>query len=105
MAAALTVTSRRADDGTVELAAYGELDMSTIGRFENALREALDESGSGRATTLDLSGVEYLDSSAINVLFDHADRIRSVLVHPLLLRGLTISGLDQVVEVRSAALD
>jgi anti-anti-sigma factor len=105
MAAVLTVTSRRADDGTVAVAAVGELDMSTIGRFESALRTAIDEAGPGRTTTLDLSAVEYLDSAAINVLFENAERIGSVLVHPLLLRGLTISGLDQVVEVRSAALD
>lgn len=104
MGAALEVGTHRADDGTIELTAVGELDLSTIGYFNTALRDALAEAGPNR-TTLDLSGVQYLDSAAINVLFDHADRISLIRVHPLLLRGLSISGLDQVVKVQAAAQD
>lgn len=105
MGAAMTVTTGRDDHGGVELSAVGELDLSTIGRFESALQAALAESGPGRTMTLDLRGVEYLDSAAINVLFAHAEQISLVRVHPLVLRGLTISGLDQVVEVQPGATD
>lgn len=104
MGAALKVSIHRGDDGTVELSAVGELDLSTIGRFQTALRDAITEAEPHRAT-LDLRAVAYLDSAAINVLFDHADRIRLVRVNPLLLRGLSISGLDQIVEVQSAEPD
>lgn len=105
MGAALTVTTRSDGNGGVELAAVGELDLSTIGRFRNALETAVAETADGRAMTLDLRGVEYLDSAAINVLFAHAERITLVRVHPLLLRGLTISGLDKVVELEPAPAD
>lgn len=104
MAATLIVTAHRSDNGAVELAAVGELDLSTVSRFEDALRDAIAEAGPNR-TALDLRGVEYLDSAAINVLFDHADQISVVRVNPLLLRGLSISGLDQIVEVRTAEPD
>lgn len=103
--ASITVTTRRHDDGTTDVAAVGELDLFTIAEFASALDTAVAEAAPGRSTTLDLRGVEYLDSAAINVLFDHAERIRTVRVRPLLLRGLTISGLDQLVDVVAAAPD
>ncbi len=102
MGAAMTITTRHDDNGGVELAAVGELDLSTIDEFTAALQAAADDAGPGRMMTLDLSGVEYLDSAAINALFAQAGRISVVVVHPLLMRGLTISGLDKVVEVRAA---
>lgn len=105
MGAALTVTTRTDSNGGVEVAAVGELDLSTIGRFRDALETAVAEAGEGRTTTLDLRGVDYLDSAAINVLFAHVERISLVRVHPLLLRGLTISGLDRVVELQPAPAD
>jgi anti-anti-sigma factor len=101
MAAAMTVKTQRHDGGRVELAAVGELDLSTISRFESALAAAVAEAAPGRSTELDLRGVDYLDSAAINVLFTHAERLSVVRVPPLLLRALTISGLDQIVEVVS----
>jgi anti-anti-sigma regulatory factor len=47
--------------------------------------------------------VEYLDSAAINVLFANSDHIRLV-VHPLVMRILNVSGVTEVasVEVRDA---
>ena len=99
----MMVTTHRDHNGAVELAAVGELDLSTIGRFASALQDAVAESGPSRWMTLDLRRVEYLDSAAINLLFAHAAQISLILVNPLLLRGLTISGLDQVVEIRPVA--
>jgi anti-anti-sigma factor len=105
MGASLNVTTHQAGDGTVQVTAVGELDMSTVGRFESALREALGEAAPGRTTTLDLRGVEYLDSAAINVLFAHAARIGRLRINPLLMRGLAISGVDQVIAVEPTATD
>lgn len=104
MGAALTIT-RRDNDGNIEVEAVGELDLSTVGKFENALKEAVAEAGPDRGVTLDLRGVEYLDSAAINVLFAHVARLNLVRVNPLLLRGLTISGLDRIVPVQALATD
>jgi len=98
----MTVTTRRDGNGGVDLTVVGELDLSTVDRFATALQSATDEVGPDGSLTLDLRGVEYLDSAAINALFAHAGQIKLVLVHPLLVRGLTISGLDRVVEVRPA---
>ena len=103
--ALMMVTTHRDDSGTVVLAAVGELDLSTIGGFASALQEAVSESGPSHRLTLDLRGVEYLDSAAINLLFAHAEQISLIRVNPLVLRGLTISGLDQVVEIRQAAAE
>jgi anti-anti-sigma factor len=105
MGATLTVSTRLDDAGGVELVAAGELDLSTVDRFRGALEAALAAAGPGRAAKLDLRGVEYLDSAAINILFAHASQISLVRVHPLMLRGLTISGIDQLLEVRSAEPD
>ncbi|MFN8072718.1 MAG: STAS domain-containing protein [Mycobacterium sp.] len=102
MSAALKVTSRAVGDGEIEVTVAGELDLSTVGRFEDAIRDAVAKAAPGRNTTLDLRGVDYLDSAAINVLFAHAEGIGTVRVPSLLIRGLTISGLDQIVDVEAA---
>lgn len=103
MGAHMTVSTRRDDRGEVELTAVGELDLSTRARFADALADAVAGAAPGRTTVVDLHDVQYLDSAAINVLFEHAERIRLVRVHPLVLRGLTISGLDRVVDVEAVA--
>jgi anti-anti-sigma regulatory factor len=51
--------------------------------------------------TVDLSGVEYLDSGGINVLFAHANDIH-LMANPLLIPVLKISGLTDVASVESA---
>jgi hypothetical protein len=45
-----------------------------------------------------------LDSAGINALFDHADAVDElrVIVHPLLVRVLTISGFTKIATVESA---
>lgn len=85
MSARLTLTTRRGEDGGVTLTAAGEIDLSTIGRFDDALRAAIAEAGAGGVAAVDLGGVEYLDSGAINVLFAHSARLGRVVVNPLLL--------------------
>ncbi|MCT7661140.1 STAS domain-containing protein [Mycobacterium deserti] len=93
----LNVTTRRRDDGRVVLSAVGELDLSNVDAFGRALAEATD----GAMVTVDFSGVEYLDSAAINLLFAHTEHIELV-VNPILLPVLKISGLADVVDVHSA---
>ena len=52
--------------------------------------------------TIDLSAVEYLDSGAINALFDHADHIRQIIANPILMPVLKVSGLTDVAAVQAA---
>jgi anti-anti-sigma regulatory factor len=92
MATPLRVSVLRRDDGAVVLTAVGEIDMSNIDSFVEALAEA---------TIVDLSGVEYLDSGGINALFANADHIH-VIANPILMPVLKISGLTDVASVESA---
>ena len=99
MSTPLTLTTTRRDDGTLLLLASGEIDLSNIDTFTQALTSAAHHGGT---VTVDLSAVEYLDSAAINALFSHADHIQNLIVKPLLIPVLTISGLTELVTVDPA---
>lgn len=96
----LTLSTRRREDGTVLLTAAGELDLSNVDAFIEAIAAAgtrTQEIG----LTVDLSAVEYLDSGAINALFEHAERIRRIIANPILMPVLKISGLTSVATVEA----
>lgn len=103
MASPLTLNSERGPDGTVRVTATGEIDLSNIEQFVEALTTA--SAGTRKPITVDLSTIKYLDSRAINALFDQADKVDGlhVIVHPLLVRVLTISGLNKVATVEAAS--
>jgi anti-anti-sigma factor len=90
-------------DGTPRVIAAGEIDISNIHAFTEALTTA--SKGNRRPITVDMSAVKYLDSAGINVLFKHADEIDRLhlIVHPFLLRVLTISGLSEIATVQPAS--
>lgn len=98
----LTLDTARRDDGKLTLVAAGEIDLSNIDAFVQALTSASGESPGGGPLTVDLSGVEYLDSAAINALFTHANHIH-LIAHPILMPILTISGLTELVAVDPAS--
>jgi anti-anti-sigma factor len=108
MSAPLTLGTARRNDGKFVLTAAGEIDLSNIDEFDQALTAATSEAvGSGVMLTVDLSAVEYLDSSAINALFTRADHI-DLIAHPILTPILKISGLAELVTIEfvpSAAND
>jgi anti-anti-sigma factor len=105
MSTPLTLDTARSNDGVPVLLAVGEIDLSNVDTFDQALGTATAEAASSGATlTVDLSGVEYLDSAAINALFARADHIR-VIAHPLLMRSLAVSGLSELVSVEPAPQD
>ncbi|MDT5064186.1 MAG: hypothetical protein QOK02_341 [Mycobacterium sp.] len=103
MTTPLNLDTTRSKEGTIVLHADGEIDQSNIDTFKQALTAAAETASSGELITVDLSAVEYLDSAAINVLFANSDHIRLV-VHPLVMRILNVSGVTEVasVEVRDA---
>ncbi|MEV3905100.1 MULTISPECIES: STAS domain-containing protein [unclassified Mycobacterium] len=105
MATPLSLDTQRID-GTVVLTAAGEIDLSNVEEFSQGLTGAAQTAGAG-AVTVDLSAVRYVDSAAINALFtiaDVSDRLR-LIVHPLLMRVLDISGLTQLATVEAARVD
>jgi anti-anti-sigma factor len=102
MPTSLSLDTARSSDGKLVLTATGEIDLSNIETFDDVLATAVAESAdSGGMLTVDLSGVEYLDSAAVNVLFPHADHIR-LIAHPFLVRVFTVSGLSEVAAVEPA---
>jgi anti-anti-sigma factor len=103
MATPLSLNTDRGVDGTPRLTAAGEIDISNIDVFSKALNTASD--GARGPITVDLSAVKYLDSAGINALFRHADEIDRLhlIVHPFLLRVLTISGLSEIATVQPAS--
>jgi anti-sigma B factor antagonist len=81
----------------------GEIDLATAGQFDQALRAA---AGSGPRIAVDLTGVTYLDSAAIRVLFEHAARMQLILLLPadgIVAPLVTLCGLDRVVTVRATS--
>ncbi|WP_442932182.1 hypothetical protein [Mycobacterium sp. 050134] len=71
--------------------------MSNIDALIQALRDATD----GGGITVDLTGVEYLDSAAINTFFAHVGHI-DIVANEILMPVLTVSGLTDVVSVHPA---
>ncbi len=103
MPTTLTLDTAHGNDGKPVLVAAGEIDLSNIDTFAQALTAAVaDAASSGETLTLDLGAVEYLDSAAINVLFPHAEHIR-IIAHPLLIRVFAISGLTEIATIEPAS--
>ena len=103
MPTSLTLDTARRNDEKLVLIAVGEIDLSNIGEFDQALTDAGTEAASGGGTfTVDLSAIEYLDSAAINALYARAGHI-DVIAHPLLMSVLRMSGLTELVTVEPAS--
>jgi anti-anti-sigma factor len=98
MPASLTLDTAHRSDGKLVLIAVGEIDLSNIDTFSQALTASTAAAGNGARLTVDLTAVEYLDSAAINALYNVADRIH-LIANPLLMRSLTISGLAELVTI------
>lgn len=92
MTTPLALTSSRRQDGVTVLTAVGEIDMSNTEDLATAFEQVPGP------IVLDLTGVEYLDSAGLSVLFSHADRIQ-LIATALLEPVLTISGLAEVITV------
>jgi anti-anti-sigma factor len=93
----LNINTEDRGDGTRVLTATGEIDLSNVEEFSGALSAAGTD---GAMLIVDLSGVLYLDSGAINVLFANAGRIR-LIANPVLMPVLRISGLTDVTPVEA----
>lgn len=97
MSTELSFASTERPDGALVLAVAGEIDMSNAGSFATALADARARSGDD-SFVVDLTGVEYLDSAGLAVLFQHVERA-SLVAAPLLAPVLEIAGLDDVTTI------
>jgi anti-sigma B factor antagonist len=95
----LKLSTRPGDDGTTVLTAVGEIDMSNADDFRDALVQA---SADGAGCTVDLTGVDYLDSAGLTALLPYTPRIR-VIVTAVLAPVLSVSGLDSITTVVPAS--
>jgi anti-sigma B factor antagonist len=102
MTTAPQFATHQSPDGTRVLTVSGEIDLGNVESFRAALAQAAAPDLPGNPPLLvDLTGVQYLDSAGLSVLFDHAGRI--VLVAAALLRPvLAVSGLIDLVPVTIA---
>ena len=80
----MTVETSELEPDVMLVRLVGECDMSQTARLEQAIREA---AAAARHVRIDLSGVEFMDSSALNVLYQakkelESDSRRLVLVAP-----------------------
>jgi anti-anti-sigma factor len=82
----------------------GEIDVATAEPLRQALLAA--EQRGGRRVVVDMSGVEFLDSTGLGVLVGSLRRLREAggdlylaIVHPHVLKVLRVTNLDQVFAV------
>jgi len=93
--------------GVTVAAIDGELDIASVGDVKETLMRAVD--GGAPGLVLDLTRVRYLDSAAVGVLFELAERLRGSgqtlrLVLPdgaLMRKTLLLTGVDRVAAIDS----
>jgi anti-anti-sigma factor len=93
MPADLAVRLESTADGHATLFVTGEVDRTTSSHLRHRIREAARDH---RHLAVDLDGVEYLDSSAIAVLFDAIRTGEAVMVATsrcAVRRALEVTGL------------
>lgn len=86
----------------------GEADLVSVPELTSALGTA---TGSGaKLVTVDLSGLMFADSASFRVLIvadraqrSHGGTLQLVGPQPAIARALTLLGIDQVLNVRTAA--
>jgi anti-anti-sigma factor len=99
------LTVERASDGTLVLS--GELDLATA----HVLQTALDQSGQGGDITLDLAGLEFMDSTGIKLIITAARKLEGrswlILRSPgaPIRRVLELVQIDRVPSVKVESLE
>ena len=104
--ATMTVDHESAD--TVRIALAGEIDMDNARQVEQGITGAIGNQLT--AVTLDLSGLEYIDSAGIRVLFTLANRLTILQIALRLVvperspirKAIDLSGLAAAVPVHSS---
>ena len=87
------------DHGQATVVVSGELDLSTVGELSRSLGALVDQRP--RALTLDLAGLQFIDSTGLNLLVRTSKRLREqegalrlASPTPAIRRVLELVGLD-----------
>ncbi len=98
--------NERSDGGAHVINVRGEIHMSTAPGLQRGLTEAIERGH--RAIVLDLSGVEFIDSTGLSVLLNglrqvtaQQGRMALVCANPTVLRLFEITSLDQTFDIFS----
>jgi anti-sigma B factor antagonist len=97
------ITERKLDQLSMLIAVEGELDLATAPRLKWPLVDAID--AGARVLIVDLSGVTFMDSTALGVLIGVrrtlklGSRLAIVCTDPEVLTIFEISGLDAVFQI------
>ena len=101
-----SVSCERHDDALGVIVLVGEVDIYTAPRFKECMLELLD--GGVESLLVDLSGVSFIDSTALGVLIgglrrvhDADGRMALIVTTSAVERVLTITGLDRVFEIHA----
>ncbi|MFF0547087.1 STAS domain-containing protein [Nocardia thailandica] len=94
-----SIEQRSAGRGAVVTVA-GEVDIHTAPRLADALGEVIEEA-SPHPLVVDLTGVEFLDSSGVNVLLRTHRRVGDlrVVASPAVRRPLEVTGLTATMNI------
>jgi len=103
-----TMTVEHDSDGTARIALAGEIDMDNARQVEQQITGAI--SNQMTAVTLDLSGIDYIDSAGLRVLFTLGSRLSTLQIALRLLvperstvrRVIDLSGMAAAIPVYSS---
>jgi anti-sigma B factor antagonist len=95
------ITEQSSDAGHHLIAPRGEIDLYTAPELKQVLTDAIE--GGQRRVVIDLTGVSFLDSTALGVLIGAVKRLRSrdgalaiVNTNASIAKTFEITGLDQI---------
>jgi anti-sigma B factor antagonist len=98
----LNVSSRSHGDHAVVIAA-GEIDLYTAPRLHSELSAVIDNAAPAARVVVDMSGVEFCDSTGMNVLLSCLRQVRErggelelAAPRPAVMKILQVTGLDSV---------
>lgn len=101
MTPALTIDTRDGADGTAVLHVAGDIDLSNVERF----RQALAGGPPGERFVVDLTDVTYLDSSGVAALFGRAKQggLELVIAEGCVVASLVeLAHLDDLATIRTS---
>ena len=88
------------------MVAAGEIDLYTAPRLQSELTEVIATAAPASRVVVDLSGVEFCDSTGMNVLLsglrqarERGGELELVAPHPAVRKILAVTGLDAVFTV------
>ncbi len=103
--AQLELSEEQLDDDTRVITVSGEIHVTTAPEFSSRLNDAI--AAGTRALVLDMSGVEFIDSTGLSVLLNglrrvtRADgRMALVISNPTVLRLFEITKLDSTFDIQ-----